>query len=122
MDVSLGLNIRKIRELKDFSQQYIADKLSISQSSYSDIENGKVLLSEKRLEEIASVLEVSPEVIKGFSEQVIFNSCVQSGYINTNNIQNPLEKQEELYEEIIFQLKERIKVLEERIEELKKSK
>lgn len=45
MDVSLGLNIRKIRELKDFSQQYIADKLSISQSSYSDIENGKVLLS-----------------------------------------------------------------------------
>lgn len=111
MDKSIGLKIRKVREIKNFNQSYVADKLSISQSAYSDLENGKVRVTEKKLQEIANVLEVTPEIIEGFSDSVIFNSCSQSGQYNTYNIKE-IQK-EELYNEVVFQLKERIKNLEE---------
>lgn len=111
MDKTIGLKIRKVREIKSFSQEYVANKLSISQSAYSNIENGKTPITDENLNTIASILEVNPEVIKGFNDQVVFNSCVQSGYVNTNNITNPIEKL--LYEEVVLQLKESIRHLEE---------
>lgn len=113
MDKTIGLKIRKVREIKNFSQEYVANKLSISQSAYSNIENGKTSITNENLTDIATILDVTPEVIEGFNDQVVFNSCSQSGYINTNNITNPVEKIENLYEEVISQLKERISNLEE---------
>ncbi len=92
----------------------MANKLSISQSTYSDIESGKLIINHERLIEFAAILEVSPEVIEGFSDQVIFKACIQSGYINTNYI-NPIEKIDELYNEVIRGLKEQIQTLNEGI-------
>ena len=80
MDTVIGYKIRKVREIKNLSQSYMADKLSISQSSYSDIENCKTKISEEKLNEIARVLEVDSETIKNFNDQVVFNACSQSGY------------------------------------------
>ena len=37
----IGEKIRKIRTLKGLSQDYMAEKLKISQPAYSDIENNK---------------------------------------------------------------------------------
>lgn len=45
----LGNKIRKIRTLKGYSQEYISDKLKISQSAYSDIETNKSKLDIIRL-------------------------------------------------------------------------
>ena len=118
MDQAIGIKIRKIREIKNLSQSYLADKLSVSQSAYSDLENGKIRVTQQKLKEIADILEVTPEVIEGYSDSVIFNSCTQSGYINNNYI-NPIEKIDELYNEVITQYKERIKTLEEFIELIK---
>lgn len=123
---NVGLNIRKIRELKNYSQGYVSDKLSISQSSYSDIENNKVNVTEERLEEISKILQVSPDTIKNFDEKVVFNSCSQSGNFNTYHI-NQIEKIEQLYKELINTKDNRIKDLltslkekEKLIESLKK--
>lgn len=101
MDQFIGLKIRKVRELKDFSQGFVADKLLVSQSTYSDIENGKQLVSKEKLEKIAEVLGVTTEMLENFSDQVVFNSCSQSGVSNTYHITNPIEKINELYEELI---------------------
>lgn len=111
MDKAIGLKIRKVREIKNFSQRYVADKLSVSQGAYSDMENGKIPITTKRLESIAHILEVTPEVIEGFNDQVVFNSCSQSGQFNTYHISS-VEK-EELYQEVVAQLKERIRNLED---------
>jgi transcriptional regulator with XRE-family HTH domain len=78
----------------------VADKLSVSQSTYSDMENGKIAVSEEKLAMIANVLDVSVDVINEYNDQVFFNSCTQSGYIDTNNI-NPIDKIEEIYKQII---------------------
>jgi len=114
MDKMIGFKIRKVREIKDITQSFVANKLSLSQSTYSDIENGKSVVTSKMLEQIATILKVTPEVIEGFSDTVVFNSCTQSGYINTNNI-NPLEKIDQLYNEIIEGLKNQVITLKETI-------
>jgi transcriptional regulator with XRE-family HTH domain len=110
MLVQLGYKIRRVREFKNLSQQYVADKLSVSQSTYSDMENGKIAVSEEKLAMIANVLDVSVDVINEYNDQVVFNSCTQSGYFNTNNI-NPIDKIEEIYKQLI-------EVHEKRITEL----
>lgn len=46
METHLGLKIRKIREIKNFDQTYVAKKLGISQSAYSALEKGKVKINE----------------------------------------------------------------------------
>lgn len=119
MTPNLGLNIRKIRELKNYSQNYLADKLSISQSSYSDIENNKQTISKESLKAISEILQVSPEMIKHFDEKVVFNLCSQSGNLNTNNI-NQIEKIEQLYIELVKTKDSKISDLSAIIEEKEK--
>ncbi len=97
MEEILGLKVRKVRELKNIAQSHLALQLGISQSTYSDLENGKVKITDEKLKLIADALEVSPEIIKNFNDTVVFNSCSHSGYINTN-ITNPIEKIQEVYE------------------------
>ena len=41
MEKAIGINIRKIRELKGLSQEYMASQLSLSQRAYSKLESGK---------------------------------------------------------------------------------
>ncbi|MEH3113158.1 helix-turn-helix domain-containing protein [Pedobacter terrae] len=51
-------NIRKIREYRDYTQDYLAAKLKISQNAYSKIELGYSKLTIDRLFHIAAILEV----------------------------------------------------------------
>ena len=70
----IGNKIKNIRELKNLTQEYVAERLDISQSAYSKIENGETKVSEEKLFQIAEVLEVKPEDIKAFDSQKYFNS------------------------------------------------
>lgn len=69
----IGNKIKNIRELKNLTQEYVAEKLDISQAAYSKIEKSSKLPDEK-LQQIADVLEVKPEDIKEFDSQKYFNS------------------------------------------------
>ncbi len=50
--------IRSLREIKGYSQEFMAEKLDISQRTYSKIESGQVKLDLERLKAIADLLEV----------------------------------------------------------------
>ncbi|WP_412469146.1 helix-turn-helix domain-containing protein [Pedobacter sp. KLB.chiD] len=54
----VALNIRKIREYRYYTQEYLAVKLNISQNAYSKIELGYTKLTVERLFEIAVILNV----------------------------------------------------------------
>ena len=58
MDKEAVKLIRKIRIEKNYSQEYLASKLNISQSYYGRIENGKTSLNLKTLKEILIVFEI----------------------------------------------------------------
>ena len=51
-------NIRTQREIKGFSQMYVAAKLKMSQNAYSRIELGRTKLSVNTLLAIAEILNV----------------------------------------------------------------
>ena len=54
----VAANIRKVREFRNYTQDYLAAKLSISQNAYSKIELGYSKLTVERLFQIAAVLDV----------------------------------------------------------------
>ncbi|HXA02953.1 MAG TPA: helix-turn-helix transcriptional regulator, partial [Cytophagaceae bacterium] len=41
-NMSVGSKIKKIRELRNYTQEYMADRLQMSQSGYSKIETDEV--------------------------------------------------------------------------------
>jgi transcriptional regulator with XRE-family HTH domain len=51
--------IRKKREQKNYTQEYLAYKLNISQNAYSKIELGYTKITVERLFQIADVLEIT---------------------------------------------------------------
>ena len=50
---NLGHKIKKLRELRNFSQEYMADQLGLSQSAYSKLETDQTELTYNRLSKIA---------------------------------------------------------------------
>jgi len=64
--------------LRNYSQEYLADRLGISQVSYSRIEKGQTKLDLERMQQIAAVLEVDPMMLLSFDESFVFNNCTQS--------------------------------------------
>ena len=110
---NIGPKIRKIREIKGYSQEYIASKMSIKQNSYSKLESGETNLSIDRLMEICSVLEIELSTLMNFDEKMVFNNCTQNGNFGENNtfVFNAVEKIQELYERIIKAKNEEIETL-----------
>ena len=49
-------NIRKIREFRNYTQDYLAAKLGISQNAYSKIELGYSIITLSRLANISDIL------------------------------------------------------------------
>ncbi len=55
---AVAANIRKIREFRNYTQDYLAAKLEISQNAYSKLELGYSNITLQRLIHIALILEV----------------------------------------------------------------
>jgi transcriptional regulator with XRE-family HTH domain len=53
-----GTVIRKIRESKRFTQEYVAGRMGISQNAYSKIENNITQLTVNHLKKLSDILEV----------------------------------------------------------------
>lgn len=54
-----GTVLRKYREIRNYSQDYVARKMGISQNAYSKIENNITQLTVNHVKLISQVLEVS---------------------------------------------------------------
>lgn len=58
--MQVGKAIKEIRISKNLKQSFIAQKVGISQTAYSDIERGKTShITLQRLEQVATALDVS---------------------------------------------------------------
>lgn len=118
MDV--GSKIRKVRELKGFSQDFMANQLGISQAAYSKIEQTNFVNLE-RVTTIATIFEIEPMQLLGFDEQHIFNNKNQQGGNAASVLINTVsEKEREQYEKRIAHLEGEILFLRNQMEELLK--
>jgi len=114
MSISTGNKIKKIREFKNYTQDYMAGKLGISQNAYSKIETGQSKLDTDRLQEISDLLDVPVETILNDHLQ-IFNS-------NTGHVDKYygcyIENLQDENKELIQLLKEQIAHLQKENERL----
>ena len=107
----LGENIRKVRELKGFSQQNLADEIKVDQKTVSRIEKGQLSPRFELLVAIANALSVKIHSLLDFNDNLVFNNFIQAQhgghFIAYNNTE--IEKVEELYKML---LKEKDAVIE----------
>lgn len=113
----IGRNISRIRELRGMKQEALAIAVGVSQQTISNIE-GSENIDDNMLEKLSSALNVSPEGIKQFSEETVFNIINNTFTDNSSNNNNylcsinPLDKILELYERLLKAEKEKIEYLE----------
>ena len=112
----IGRKISKLRELKGIKQEALAAELGISQQAVSKIEQSPEV-EDEALEKIAKVLGLTPEAIKAFSEDAVFNIIANTFTDNSQNNNNylctinPLEKIVELYERLLASEREKVELL-----------
>jgi len=76
-------NIRKIRGFRNYTQDYLAAKLGISQNAYSKLELGYSKLTLERLFDVSTILDVEIMQILNFQE----SDFVQSASAPENEVQ-----------------------------------
>jgi transcriptional regulator with XRE-family HTH domain len=102
------IKLKQLRELKNYTQEYMAQQLGLSTRAYSKIETGETQLTINRLNEISSILGIDPIEALGFDHQNIFNNYgSQEGNIGINHINIP-DKLIEQYEKRIEQLESEV--------------
>lgn len=110
--MKIGANIRSVRVQKNYSQEYMAACLGISQSYYARIENDQMDISLTRLVKIAQTLEVSISKLLPLELmqqiQTVSHSQVGNGQYIDQRIQ---DAQLALYESQLNHLKQEIEFL-----------
>jgi len=74
MPGKINENIKNIRELKDYTQEYMALRLNMTQAGYSKIEKGIIALSCDKLQEIVSIFEMDLISIIEFESSLYLKS------------------------------------------------
>ena len=121
-DEELGINIRKIRNLRGLSQENIAESLNMSQKNYSRIENGQLSPTFKMIVQICELLGVELDKLLNFSENIIFNNVThdqQGGEYNAYN-NTDIKFVTELYERLLLDKETLLQAKDQLIFELKK--
>ena len=124
-ELQIGQKIKKIRELRSYTQEYMAEQLGMSQTGYGNIERDETDISLKRMKQISEILGIKLQELFGFDEKAallvgtaINNSTGQSGVVFNNN--ENFERERKLYEEQVLLLKDQVNMLKEEIIFLKK--
>ena len=124
MTTAVANKIKNLRKAKGYSQEEVAERLSISQSAYARIERGESHSWAAHLEKLSEIFEVKPEELLS-DDSNNFNNQEQKGgmafqFVGTINTINSLsEKLIEQYEVRIAELKEEVTSLKEEIRLLK---
>ncbi len=116
--INIGQKIRKIRELRNLTQQHMAQELGVTQSAYSKMEMGESDITYKKLEQISSILGISVEEIAAFNEQMVFNvmhNQTGNGLVVNKGIS---DQERALYEDQIQFLKEQNDYLKRMLEKM----
>ena len=114
---NIGINIRRIREQKGLSQDYVAQSLDISQASYARMENEDTKITVDRLYKLAEIFEI--EVTEFFTGTKM-TIQTQNNYDNAYGfIENLTIENKENTERLIVSYEERLKEKDEQIAFLK---
>ena len=106
-NLKIGHKIKKLRELKNLTQEHMAKSIGISQGAYSRMELGETEITYTKLEKISEELGMKPEEVIAFNESLVFNvmnNQTGNGMVINNSQMSDTEKH--MFEQQINLLKE----------------
>lgn len=107
-------NIKTIRESKNYSEGYVAEKVGISQSTYNRKENGEGDFSLSELLKLGEVLEVSVSKFIDMDLQKVINQYNQDSTSgNTNYIEHQTVVSDEGYKAALAQYEKEVEYLKQ---------
>lgn len=87
------ISIKQLREMKGFSQEYMAEQLRISQPAYCKIENGISRTKDENYRILSAILEIDIEYVKSNKIPVFFYIDNKEFGLSTEKaLQNELTK------------------------------
>ncbi|MBL1408823.1 helix-turn-helix domain-containing protein [Sphingobacterium faecale] len=115
----IGPKISRLRELRGMKQEALATALGVSQQTVSNMERS-VEIEEDLLDQVAQILGVTPDAIRNFDEEAVFNIINNFNDNSSNNgaiyakecTFNPIDKVVELYERLLEAEKSKVELLE----------
>lgn len=107
----IGKNIRKFRELKGYSQEYMANEMELTQASYAKLESNSTKISVERLFTIAKLLETDIADILELNKQTIYHQDIKEHSIGHQEVQNLHQDNKEVYEKLLQSKDEQIALL-----------
>lgn len=115
--MSVGKKIKQLRELRNFTQAYMAEELGMSLGGYGKIERDETDITINRLNQIAQILDTNLSTILNFDSNQIFNQ-----YNNkTANVNGVVQNQQIIgdagLDEVFTELKEEIQRLKKKVNE-----
>jgi transcriptional regulator with XRE-family HTH domain len=83
---NVGFKLKTLREFNNYSQEYIAKQLNISQAAYSKIENGSTQLSLDHLIKISEIYRISPSDLLGMNDRWNIKEITNSNGVASQNV------------------------------------
>ena len=115
MNDAIAKNIRKHRELKGFSQEYMAHQLNVNQSTYAKMENSSTKITIDKLFSVAKLLEADVSEILDLKNQTIYNQDLKDNSVGHQQVENLYQENKEVYQELLKAKDEQIALLKEQI-------
>lgn len=119
--MDIGKNLQVIRELNNYTQAYMAERLGISQKSYSNLERAKNDITIDVLLKIADIHQISlAKVLELNAEAILNNNSQQGGVSYFNNQATFYNGEKEQFQNIIASQAELIQAQQQMIKDLQK--
>ena len=84
--------IRKVREQRNYTQEFVAKQMGISQNAYSKIENGYTQLTVRHIKDLSKILEVSIMELLRDDFEIHRPNSIQKESVNKENLLMSLDK------------------------------
>jgi transcriptional regulator with XRE-family HTH domain len=119
--MSVGKKIRQLRELRNFTQNHLANALGMSIGGYSKIERDETDVSVQRLMQIADVLKTDVATILNFDSKQVFNQTNFTAVSASGIVQNQHFFGEKIIEETFSKIKVDIESIKTDLSKLQKN-
>lgn len=79
------MRIKKIRELKNLTQQYVANQIGVSRRWYIMMENEEATIREDKLQIISQLFNIGINELRNFDNKNVLNNYINSDSTNQEN-------------------------------------
>lgn len=118
--MSIGSDIKQLRELRNLTQSHMADELGLSLGGYGKIERDETDITISRLNKIAEVLDTSISTILSFDSNQVFNQYYNKT-ANANGVVKNLQIiSDHGLDEVFKSMKDEIEILKSQINDIRK--